>query len=113
MEISKSGDIHYSSVEVKYANADERKKSLEGVENGLQLSLVGAYKDKFHRVNINCYKCGLLFDVDEIRKLSVDFKLSFLKASWLFHAKSRRACTFLQVNNGKTISIKLSQKYRF
>ena len=83
-----------------YADLKERQLSLKDVERGFELSLVGAHKDRFSSF-ISCYKCGLLFDVLEIKRLASSLNLSFMKASWLFHARSNRFCAFLGNRNGK------------
>ena len=87
---------------MKFCQADKRKESLDGLEFADELSMVGAYKDDFEMFNrISCYQCGLLFNVEEIQQLSSHKKLSFLTASWVFHARSNPWCEFLKNTKSK------------
>ena len=88
--------------EEEFSDEDNRKDSLEGLEFGSELATVGAYKDKFKTMNlISCFKCGLVFKVQEILEFSVLKKLTFLQSSWLYHSRSNPTCEFLKSKVGK------------
>jgi hypothetical protein len=71
-----------------------------------ELAKVGVYKDKLKISRlIVCYKCGLLFNMKEIERLSRRHEIGFLKASWLFHARSHPWCEFLlNVKGNKNVN---------
>ena len=90
-----------------YSTSKERIKTLEEYPFSLELSQVGGYMDEFKMNDlISCYKCDLKLPWPEIKKLSDSLDITFLKAAWLFHAKSNPWCELLKDKAGKFLRLK-------
>ena len=98
----KAWDRSCSNRSEEYSTSERRLLSFMDQNYATELSQVGAYSDKMKiRTLISCFTCGLNFDVEEIKRLSEEYFINFLKASWFFHVKSHPWCTFIQKQGSK------------
>ena len=87
-----------------YSEETNRHESLKGVQHASDLAKVGACKDQLNISSlIICYKCGLVFKINEIERLARRHEISTLKACWLFHTRSHPWCEFLSNVKGNSL----------
>ena len=90
-------DLSCSNRDESFSDSAKRVASLDGVGHSLDLSEIGAYKDKQQKSGlISCYKCGLLLKLNVIENISAQKNITFLKAGWFFHASQHPWCDFLR-----------------
>ena len=90
-------DFSCSNRDENFSDSAKRLSSLDGVGHSLELSEIGAYKDKQQKPGfISCFKCGLLLKSNEIENIAAEKNITFLKAGWFFHANQHPWCEFLQ-----------------
>ena len=69
---------------------------MQKIPHANELANIGACRDKWENDTMSCYKCELIFKMDEIIKTKDERKLSFEDAGWLIHAKYHPWCELLQ-----------------
>ena len=75
----------------------KRIESLGQINVAADLASIGACRDIWWmNTVISCYRCGMIFDVDEILHYSKRKETSFKMAGLLLHAQYNPWCLFLE-----------------
>ena len=79
-----------------YSKLSVREESLNDIPFEKELAEHGGHRNKRGNNEISCYQCGVIFEVDEIRRLMDHANIDFRDAGWLAHTINYPLCAYLQ-----------------